>query len=457
MCSQRADRAEVDDIALQLRGHRVFEIGGDLHVLAAADGAEVGGAGDFRGEADAARALDAAVHRRLDERADILVLDRALVLGEARRVDAVGHRLVLQVALAALVADRAIQRMVDEQELHHAFARLLHHRRLGEHRRRLAVRAGAAVAHAPGAGRDGLGRALHLDEAHAAIAGDRQPLVEAEARNFRARRLARLQQRVLRGDVDLRAVDDELGHRMFLAPLIRQQRRADRRCLRCAGSPHNRSMRFSISWPEMPDQALNRPRRRVAQRADRVAFDLRGDFEQHVDLALLGAALGHAVHHAPHPARALAAGRALAAALVLVEIRDARDGADRCRSTCPSRSRPPCRGPTCRFAQRVEIHRRVDDLRRAGTQRHRRAAGNDGQQIVPAAAHAAAMRVDQFAEGKPIASSTLHGLFTWPEMQNSLVPALFLAPKPENHAAPRRRMVGATAIDSTLFTVVGQP
>ena len=27
----------------------------------------------------------------------------------------------------------------------------------------------------------------------------------------------------------------------------------------------------------------------------------------------------------------------------------------------------------------------------------------------------------------------------------------------ENHAAPRRRMVGATAIDSTLLTVVGQP
>jgi hypothetical protein len=32
---------------------------------------------------------------------------------------AVGERLVLQVALAALVADRAIERVVDEQELHH--------------------------------------------------------------------------------------------------------------------------------------------------------------------------------------------------------------------------------------------------------------------------------------------------------------------------------------------------
>ena len=60
-------------------------------------------------------------------------------------------------------------------------------------------------------------------------------------------------------------------------------------------------------------------------------------------------------------------------------------------------------------------------------------------------------------KGIDMASSTLQGLFTWPEMQKSLVPTLLGAPKPENQAAPRRRMVGATAMDSTLFTVVGQP
>jgi hypothetical protein len=60
-------------------------------------------------------------------------------------------------------------------------------------------------------------------------------------------------------------------------------------------------------------------------------------------------------------------------------------------------------------------------------------------------------------KGSDIASSTLQGVFTWPDTQNSLVPELFFAPKDENHEAPRRRMVGATAIDSTLLTVVGQP
>src|SRR3546814_2590421 len=49
------------------------------------------------------------------------------------------------------------------------------------------------------------------------------------------------------------------------------------------------------------------------------------------------------------------------------------------------------------FLEPVEIHRRVHDLRR-GNQRHRRSAGDHREQIVPAAADAAAMGVDQLAE-----------------------------------------------------------
>ena len=60
--------------------------------------------------------------------------------------------------------------------------------------------------------------------------------------------------------------------------------------------------------------------------------------------------------------------------------------------------------------------------------------------------------------GIDIASSTLHGLFTWPETHISLVPVLFGRPKPGEP-------VGAAAQDrarpprwiSTLLTVVGQP
>ena len=79
---------------------------------------------------------------------------------------------------------------------------------------------------------------------------------------------------------------------------------------------------------EMANEALDRPGRRIAQCADRMALDLIGDIQQHIDLALLGAPIRHAGQDPPHPARAFAAGRALAAALMLVEISQPANGAD---------------------------------------------------------------------------------------------------------------------------------
>src|SRR4029077_21207025 len=93
-----ADRAQVDHVALQLRYHRLLEIGRNLHVLAAADGAKLRHARNLRGEANAARALDATVHGGFNQSPEIFVLDGALVFLETRGVDAIGHGLVLQVA-----------------------------------------------------------------------------------------------------------------------------------------------------------------------------------------------------------------------------------------------------------------------------------------------------------------------------------------------------------------------
>src|SRR4029453_8066323 len=59
--------------------------------------------------------------------------------------------------------------------------------------------------------------------------------------------------------------------------------------------------------------------------------------------------------------------------------------------------------------------------------------------------------------GIPISSSTLQGLFTWPEMQKILVPVFLGLPIADHQAAPLRRTVGPPAILSTLLTVVGQP
>src|SRR3546814_14501022 len=135
---------------------------------------------------------------------DALPIYRALVLGEAAAVEAVGHGLVLQVALAALVADRAVERMVDEQELHDAVARLLHLVGVGLDHHALADRHGA--------GGDRLGRTLHLDQAHAAVAGHRQAVVVAESRNLDAGELAGLQDRHALCDLDPSSVHRPLRH-----------------------------------------------------------------------------------------------------------------------------------------------------------------------------------------------------------------------------------------------------
>src|SRR3546814_4791367 len=51
---------------------------------------------------------------------------------------------------------------------------------------------------------------------------------------------------------------------------------------------------------EVADEALDRPGRRVAKRADRVAFHLTGHFLKQVDLVKLRVAGAKPLHHPPH-------------------------------------------------------------------------------------------------------------------------------------------------------------
>ncbi len=83
--------------------------------------------GDLLREAHAAVAEDAALAVDRDQRRQLeRLLEVALGLDEARgaRARAVGD--VLQRALAALVADRAVERVVDEQELDHRALGVVH-------------------------------------------------------------------------------------------------------------------------------------------------------------------------------------------------------------------------------------------------------------------------------------------------------------------------------------------
>src|SRR3546814_15607771 len=83
---------------------------------------------------------------------------------------------------------------------------------------------------------------------------------------------------------------------------------------------------------------------------------------------------------------------------MLVEIADPADRADDVRGFVHDDDGGGAKAGAKRL-QPVEIHLRVHDLG-GGHQRHRRSAGDDRKQIVPAAANTARMLVDQLAEGR---------------------------------------------------------
>ena len=209
---QRADRAELGDVAGERRAVRVVAEGRDQRLRAAVDGHELAVLGHVRGEAGAAVAEDAALAVERDRGRDRdRLLEGPLREGHPRLPRPVAEGQVLQRALAALVADRAVERVVDEDELERALLAvggllrrgrgLHHHPVLRRHRA-----AGLELRHP-----------LDLDEAHAAGADGRaEPGLVAEHRDLDARDHGRLDEARALRHLDLDAVDrqrDELGRR----------------------------------------------------------------------------------------------------------------------------------------------------------------------------------------------------------------------------------------------------
>ena len=58
-------------------------------------------------------AVDATVHDSLDKRADVLVIHCPLTLHKPTPITAKHHGLILKITFASLVADRAIEGMID--------------------------------------------------------------------------------------------------------------------------------------------------------------------------------------------------------------------------------------------------------------------------------------------------------------------------------------------------------
>ena len=69
---------------------------------------------------DASGTVDASVHMGDNERADVFVLDCSFKLIISAFGKAVVQRVILQITFTSLIANRAVQWMVDEKELHNA-------------------------------------------------------------------------------------------------------------------------------------------------------------------------------------------------------------------------------------------------------------------------------------------------------------------------------------------------
>src|SRR5262249_6180916 len=220
LAAQRADRAEIDDVGGQLVIERIAGEDVNLGMMAAVCDLQLGLAADLAREADAAAAHDAAVGEQRDVGADVrLVGRRELVVDHAALSIAMLEAVVLQHALAGLVAHGTVERMIEQERFQRVGLRLLRLR--GNHddsvvaRRRLAggndlVLAGHGLLHDDAA----IGLALaDLDQAHAATGDDGQRGVPAEERNLDAAELGRLDEvQPLVADVNRLVVDVDGGH-----------------------------------------------------------------------------------------------------------------------------------------------------------------------------------------------------------------------------------------------------
>jgi hypothetical protein len=112
--------------------------------------------------------VDASVHRRLDQGSNVLVLNSTLAANfvESATVGAVSHGLILEITFTSLVANRAVKRVVGEQEFHDTLTGLVGDGRVGldDHAR----------LHWPCTRGDGLGGLFDLDQAHSAVSGNHE-------------------------------------------------------------------------------------------------------------------------------------------------------------------------------------------------------------------------------------------------------------------------------------------
>ena len=227
---ERADGADIDRVERVVVVQFASWEAGQRVVGTAVDEAQDGVLGDLAGEAHAARAEDATfvIERDAWPEAGLLRLG-VLLVDVARIAAAVFGGEFLQLTLAGLVADRAIKRVVEEKHLRHAFAAGLDAGRFetdvqtgrdvggaGDGRLRLPADLRLAVFHYQFVRRAVAHRRAELDQAHAAIAGDRELRVVAIMGHFLPDFAQRIDQIGPGRDLVFDAVDVDGDQRRFV-------------------------------------------------------------------------------------------------------------------------------------------------------------------------------------------------------------------------------------------------
>ena len=174
---QRADGADIDAGAALVALQVIAYVGSDLADHAAIDHAQRAHAQRLIADAHAAETQNAARRIEVDHGGELLLRGMDFFFRVAALAGAVTEHHVLQFALAALIADRAIERVVGEQELQGIFARLFDLFGFGAHHHAFGYRQSACRHH--------LRHLLHFHQAHAAGGRQREAFVVAERRESR--------------------------------------------------------------------------------------------------------------------------------------------------------------------------------------------------------------------------------------------------------------------------------
>lgn len=112
-------RANIDDISTEIVVDGFFNVGTDLRVVAPIDNTMYALLSELIGHKHTTEAHNAAGHVKFDVGTNVNFLKRAAFKLVAGAGLAVFKSKVLQVAFSSLIANRAIQRVVDEQKLGH--------------------------------------------------------------------------------------------------------------------------------------------------------------------------------------------------------------------------------------------------------------------------------------------------------------------------------------------------